>query len=312
MVFVGIDVSKDTLDVWVRPTGEQWKVANDGSGHEELVARLAALDPELIVLEATGGLQAQAAASIAAAKLSVAVVNPRQVRSFAKASGRIAKTDALDAETLAHFADALRPEPRPLPDADALELEALVQRRRQLIAMRTAESNRLGACQVGPVRKDIQQHLQWLNRRIKDVEDDINRTVRRSPVWREKEDLLRSVPGVGGVVARTLLADLPELGRLDRKEIAALVGVAPFNRDSGRFRGKRKISGGRPTVRAVLWMAAVTASRMPGGPTRALYERLVAAGKAKKLALTACMHKLLTILNAIARTGRRWEKTLPS
>lgn len=310
MVFVGIDVSKNALDVWVRPTGEQWKVANDGTGHEELVARLAALGPELVVLEATGGLQAQAAASLAAAKLSVAVVNPRQVRSFAKASGRIAKTDALDAETLAHFAEALRPEPRALPDADAQELGGLVQRRRQLIAMRTAENNRLGTCRVGPVRKDIQRHLQWLNRRIKDVEGDINRTIRRSPVWREKEDLLRSVPGVGGVVARTLLAELPELGRLDRKEIAALVGVAPFNRDSGRFRGKRKVSGGRPSVRAVLWMAAVTASRMAGGPTRPLYERLVAAGKAKKLALTACMHKLLTILNAIARTGRHWQPTL--
>jgi transposase len=304
-MFVGIDVSKRQLDVHVRPSGDQWWVGNDESGHEELVRRLEELKPELVVLEATGGYQAQAVAAIALKQLAVAVVNPRQVRDFAKATGRLAKTDTVDAAVLAHFAEAIRPEPRLLLDEQSLELQAMMTRRRQLIDMRTAETNRLETCRVTRVRKDIEKTVTWLTRRIGEADDDIDTMIRKTPLWRDREDLLSSVKGVGKTVARTLLTDLPELGRLNRRKIAALVGLAPFNNDSGARRGLRSIRGGRAEVRSMLYMAAVSAARY-NPQIRELYVRMLAAGKLKKVALVACARKLLTVLNAMVRTNTRW------
>ncbi len=260
-MFVGIDVSKHRLDVHVRPSDERFSVDNDESGHAALATRLVALKPELIVLEATGGYQAQVAAELASHQLAVAVVNPRQVRDLAKATGRLAKTDALDAAAIAHFAESVRPEPRPLLDEQMLELQALMTRRRQLIDMRTAEKNRLDTCRVERVRRDIQKTISWLNRRIGDVDDDVDKMIRKTPVWREREELVSSATGVGKTTARTLLVGLPELGTLNRRQIAALVGVAPFNNDSGKSRGQRSIRGGRAEVRAVLYMATIVAVR---------------------------------------------------
>jgi transposase len=305
-MFVGIDVSKQRLDVHVRPSGEQWSVDNDPKGHAQLVQKLAVVAPTLVVLEATGGYQAAAAAELAANKLVVAVVNPRQVRDFAKATGQLAKTDAIDAAVLAHFAESVRPEPRPMPDELTAALHALVTRRRQLIDMRTAESNRLETCRVEKVRRNIQKMIRMLDRQIDSVDDDLNTTIRNSPVWRDRENLLSTVVGVGSTTARTLLTQLPELGSLNRREIAALVGLAPFNNDSGKWQGKRSIRGGRAEVRAVLYMATVTAAhRNP--QIRPLYERLLAAGKKPKVALIACARKLLTILNAMMRTNQPWR-----
>jgi transposase len=244
MIFVGIDVSKQRLDVHVRPSGEQWSVDNDAKGHARLVTKLMEIAPTLAVMEATGGYQVAAVAELAAANIPIAVVNPRQVRDFAKASGTLAKTDTLDAAVLAHFADAVRPEPRPIPDELTLELQALVTRRRQLIDMRTAESNRLETCRVKPVRRNIEKMVAMLNKQIRDVEGDIDTQIRNSPVWRAREDLLSSVAGVGPTTARTMLTQVPELGQLNRREIAALVGVAPFNDDSGKRSGRRRIRGG--------------------------------------------------------------------
>ena len=306
MVFVGIDVSKHRLDVHVRPSGEAWSVDNDAKGHVRLAEKLAAISPDLVVLEATGGYQAAVAAELAAAKLAVAVVNPRQVRDFAKAIGKLAKTDEIDATVLAHFAEAVRPVPRPIPDELTVELQALVVRRRQLIDMRTAETNRLETCRVVAVRRNIQKMINMLDKQIEKVDDDIDTTIRNSPVWREREDLLSSVKGVGSTTARTMLAQLPELGRLNRREIAALVGVAPFNHDSGTHRGQRYIRGGRSEVRSVLYMATVTAVRC-NPQIRVVYDRLVGAGKKPKVALIACARKLLTILNAMMRTNQRWS-----
>lgn len=310
MVFVGIDVSKHRLDVHVRPAGEQWSVDNDAKGHARLAEKLGALSPSLVVLEATGGYQAAVAAELTAAKLSVAVVNPRQVRDFAKATGKLAKTDELDAEVLAHFAEAVRPEPRPMPDELTLEVQALVMRRRQLIDMRTAEMNRLETCRVVPVRRNIQKVINMLNKQIDKVEDDIDTTIRSSPAWRAQEDLLSTVKGVGSTTARTMLTQLPELGRLNRREIASLVGLAPFNHDSGKHRGQRSIRGGRSEVRAVLYMATVTAVRC-NPQIRTVYERLLAVGKKPKVALIACARKLLTILNAMMRTNQPWRLDAP-
>ena len=310
MVFVGIDVSKHRLDVHVRPSGEAWSVDNDAKGHARLAEKLSALTPSLVVLEATGGYQAAVAAELAAAKLAVAVVNPRQVRDFAKATGKLAKTDEIDAAVLAHFAEAVRPEPRPMPDELTLEIQALVVRRRQLIDMRTAETNRLETCRVVPVRRNIQKMINMLNRQIDKVDNDIDTTIRNSPAWREREDLLSSAKGIGPTTARTMLTHLPELGRLNRREIAALVGVAPFNHDSGKHRGKRSIRGGRSEVRSVLYMATVTAVRH-NPQIRAVYERLLAAGKKPKVALIACLRKLLTILNAMMRTNQPWRLDAP-
>jgi len=305
-VFVGIDVSKQRLDVHVRPTGESFVVARDDEALVGLVERLRALAPRLVVLEATGGLQVRVAAALAAAGLPVAVVNPRQVRDFARAIGRLAKTDPIDAEVIARFAEAIRPEPRPLPDEAAQTLAALVARRRELVALRTAEKNRLRQAAAAFVRRDLEDSIEALAGRIAALDQEIAQHVESSPIWRAREDLLKSVPGVGPGLARTLIAELPELGRLGRRKIAALVGVAPFNRDSGTMRGKRTIWGGRPAVRAVLYMAAVSATRCnPAIAT--LYKRLRSAGKPAKVALTACMRKLLTILNAILRDQQPWR-----
>ena len=307
-VFVGIDVSKDRLDVALRPSGDRWAVANQESGVAALVTHLALLFPTLIVLEATGGLEAPLTGALAAAGLPVVVVNPRQVRDFAKATGKLAKTDTLDAAVLAQFGEAVRPALRPLPDAATQALSALLARRRQLIEMLTAEKNRLGSASP-PVRKGIRAHITWLDRQLARTDDDLAQAIRESPVWREKDDLLRSAPGVGPVLATTLLAGLPELGTLTHKQIAALVGVAPLNRDSGTLRGRRRVWGGRAHVRAVLYMAALTATRY-NPVIRAFYARLCAAGKAKKVALTACMRKLLTILNAMLKSRTPWQNNV--
>lgn len=250
-LFVGIDVSKERLDTALRPSGERWATPNEARGISTLCRRLQPLAPTLIVLEATGGLELPVVGALAAAGLPVVVVNPRQVRDFAKATGQLAKTDTLDAAVLAHFAEAVRPPVRPLPDAATQALDALLTRRRQLLTMRTAEQNRLGSA-TPPVRKEIQAHLTWLDRRLASLDDDLGRTIRESPVWRAQEQLLQSAPGVGPVLARTLLASVPELGTLNRKQIAALIGVAPLNRDSGTKRGRRSVWGGRASVRAVL------------------------------------------------------------
>ena len=303
--YVGIDVAKTNIDIAVRPTGRVWRTSYDGAGIDELVSQLTSLTPTTVLLEATGGLEVPLAAALAAAALPVVVVNPRQVRDFAKATGRLAKTDALDAQTLAHFAEAVRPPVRPLRDADTQELNAMTTRRSQLMTMLVAEKNRLGRA-TGTVRPRIQGHITWLEQEIKDLDKDLRQTLRQSPVWREKDDLLRSVPGVGEQLSLSLLAYLPELGTLDRKQIAALVGVAPLNRDSGTMRGKRTVWGGRARVRAVLYMGALVASRF-NPVIRTFYQRLLAAGKPKKLALTACMRKLLTMLNAILKTGQYWN-----
>lgn len=304
-VFVGIDVSKAQLDVALYPRTEQWAVANDEPGITSLVARLREVQPQLIVLEATGGLEVPVTAALAAASLPVVVVNPRHVRDFAKATGQLAKTDRLSARVLAHFAQAIRPALRPLPDRPTQELSALLTRRRQLLDMLAAEKHRLGSAPrvIGP---DIQAHIRWLERRLAELDDTMARAIRASPVWRERDELLQSTPGVGPVLARTLLAQLPELGTLNRKEIAALVGVAPFNRDSGTLRGKRTVWGGRAAVRAVLYMSTLVAVRH-NPVLKAFYERLQAAGKAPKVALTACMRKLLTILNAMLKHRRPWQ-----
>ncbi len=303
--YIGIDVSKERLDVAARPSGEGWAVDNDDGGIHDLVSKLRSLEVELVVLEATGGLQARSAAAIAAAGLPVAVVNPRQVRDFAKASGRLAKTDALDAQALAHFGEAMKPEPRELPDAQAEELGAMLARRRQVVGMLTAEKNRLHRVASPAVRSRIKAHIAWLEGQIGELDQELDRAIRESPVWREKDELLQSAKGVGRVLSTTLLAELPELGTLGRKEIAALAGVAPLCRDSGKLRGRRSVWGGRARVRAALYMGALTARR--SNPViKALYERLVAGGKPKKVALVACMHKLLIILNAMLRDGVRW------
>jgi transposase len=304
-IFVGIDVAKAQLDMALRPTGERWALTNDDAGIAVLVPRLQAIAPQLIVLEATGSYQRAVVAALAAAGLPVAVVNPRHARDFAKATGQLAKTDALDARALAHFAEAVRPMPRPLPDTQADELRAWLARRRQLVTMRTAEQNRLGSAPPR-LQPDIQAHITWLNTRLTTLDDDLDTTLRASPVWREREELLRSVPGIGPVCARTLLLDLPELGTLNRQRLAALVGVAPLNRDSGTLRGSRTTWGGRAHVRATLYMSTLVAVRY--NPVfKAFYERLRAAGKAAKLALTACMRKLLTILNAMVKHHAPWQ-----
>ena len=305
-VVVGIDVAKAALDVAVRPQGEERHLANDAAGIAALVEWLRALNPDVIVVEATGGYEAPLVAELGIASLPVAVVNPRQVRDFARATGRLAKTDRLDAQTLAHFGQAVRPTPRPLPDAAAQASAALVERRRQVVAMRTAEENRLGATRVALVRTRIQAHLAWLEVDLGEIDEDLRQRLRASPLWRAQDDLLQSVPGIGPIVSLTLLAELPELGRLSHAQIAALVGVAPLNRDSGTLRGRRAVWGGRRAVRTVLYMGTLRATRC-NPAIQPFYERLLAAGKAKKVALVACMHKLLTILNAMVKHQAHWQ-----
>ena len=307
-ICIGIDVSKDRLDLAWRPTGERWTAPNTERGIRAICRRLRTPAPTLIVLEATGGLELPLTGALAAAGLPVVVVNPRQIRDFAKATGRLAKTDALDAAVLAQFAEAVRPPVRPLPDAATQALSALLLRRRQLIGMRTAEQNRLGSSPA-PMRKGIRAHITWMEGRLADLDEELATTIRESPLWREKDDLLQSTPGVGPVLALTLLASLPELGTLTRQQIAALVGVAPLNRDSGRFRGSRRVWGGRAHVRAALYMGALVATRF-NPVIRAFYQRLCAAGKAKKVALTACMRKLLTMLNAMLKHRTPWTITV--
>jgi transposase len=306
-VFVGIDVSKDRLDVFVRPSGESFAVARDSAGVEALAERLNAIAPTLVVMEATGGFETIVAAGLAAAKLPLAVVNPRRIRAFAQAIGLKAKTDALDAAVNARFAEAVRPQPRPLLDAQAQALGELVARRRQLIETMTAERNRRQQLTSPRLIKGVDRVLALLQKELSALETDIDAAVRGSPLWRENVELLTSVPGVGGTTARTLVAELPELGRLNRREIAALAGLAPYNRDSGRSRGKRQIAGGRTSVRTAVYMAAWVACRC--NPTlKAFADRLRAAGKTPKQIIIAVARKLLTMLNAILRDRQPWQQ----
>ena len=303
-LFVGIDVAKAHLDSAVRPSGEQWRAPHDEPGITALADRLVALTPTLVVLEATGGREVGLVAALVAAGVPVAVVNPRQVRHFAQAVGQLAKTDALDAQLPARFADVVRPSPRPLPDTQAQAWSALPARRSQVVAMITAERQRFQTA-VPAVQVRIRAHLHWLEAELADLNTRLHAAVQASPAWREQEDLLRSVPGIGPTTACTLLAELPELGRLDRKAIAALVGVAPLACDSGTRRGRRVVWGGRARVRSILSMATLVATRY-NPVIRAFYTKLCAAGKPKKVALVACMHKLLLILNAILRQRTPW------
>jgi transposase len=305
-IFVGVDVSKSRLDVAVRPSGEVWQFTNDEAGFATLVERLKPLEPKLVVMEATGGYQAPAAMALSLAGLAVAVVNPRQVRDFGRATGQLAKTDVLDAETIARFGESLKPEPRRIADAELQALQGLVMRRRQLVDMITAETNR-HATALQPVREDIEEHIKWLKRRLKDIDDDLYTALKNSPLWRVKEQILRSAPGIGRVTTCALVAQLPELGTLNARKISALVGVAPFNRDSGTLRGKRVVWGGRASVRHALYMATLTAIRCSPS-IGAFYRRLVAAGKPAKVAHVAAMRKLLVRLNAMIRDGATWTE----
>jgi transposase len=309
-VFVGIDVSKARLDIAVRPSGEIWSFTNTEEGFASLIERLKPLEVKLVIVEATGGYQAPLVAALTIASITVAVVNPRQVRDFARATGRLAKTDVLDAEVIARFGEALKPEPRPLPDAETQALQALVMRRRQLVDMITAESNRLSVA-LAPVREDITEHISWMKRRLKDVDDDLYSAIKKSPLWRVKERILKSAPGIGRVTTCALIAQLPELGTLSGRKIAALVGVVPFNRDSGTLRGKRMIWGGRAAVRHALYMATLTAIRCSPS-IRAFYDRLIGAGKPYKVAHIACARKLLLRLNAMIRDGVPWTEEVQS
>lgn len=311
-ISVGIDVSKVTLVVAVAPTGDRWTTDTTPAGIDALVTRLRQRAPTIIVVEATGGYERPLVAACAAVGLPVAIVNPRQVRAFAQALGRTAKTDDIDAAVLADFGARVQPTPRPLADEATQALAALVARRRQLIEMLGMERQRLEqAPPTGRITRDLRNHIRWLERRISDVDDEIGTAIQASPVWRVHEDLLRSVPGVGPITARTLLAELPELGTLDRRAIAALVGVAPFNCDSGQHRGQRHIWGGRASVRATLYMAAVSAARH--NPALAtFYRRLRTAGKPAKVALVATMRKLITILNAMLKQQATWNAEVAS
>jgi transposase len=304
--FVGIDVSKDRLDVHVVPSGRTFTAQRDGKGLEQLAGDLRQFAPALVVLEATGGFEITVAAALASANLPVAVVNPRQIRDFARATGRLAKTDALDAEAIARFAERIRPEPRPLADAESLSLGELVARRRQVVEMIGMETNRLHQARNPRVQRMLKATLKTLSAQLAELDHEIDDTVRRSPIWRAADDLLTSVPGIGDVTAHTLIADLPELGQLDRRRVAALVGVAPINRDSGQMRGKRTIAGGRAEVRNALYMATLAAIRW-NPVINKHYHGLVDRGRPKKVALVACMRRLLGILNAIMRTKTPWQ-----
>ena len=338
--FVGIDVSKAHLDVHVLPTGDSFRVSHDDDGLVTLIERLRPVAPVVLVLEATGGYEVTAAATLASAGLPVAVVNPRQIRDFARATGQLAKTDTLDARVIARFAEAVRPAPRrcrmsrlgpwansspggaswwtcssrsratraprPMPDEQARALGQLIARRRQLVDMLGAEQNRRRLLHDRRLQRHVDAHIAWLEEALRRLDHDLTTLIRSTPVWRETEDLLRSVPGIGPVTACTLIADLPELGHLDRRRIAALAGLAPFARDSGAFRGRRMIAGGRAHIRRVLYMATLTAIKH-NPAIRVFYLRLVAAGRPGKLALTAAMRKLLTVLNAMLRDRRPWQ-----
>lgn len=304
--YVGIDVSKRALDVYVLGSGQRWQVANDEPGRASLACRLRERPEALIVLEATGGLEIPIVTALVAQSLLPVVINPRQVRDFAKATGRLAKTDALDAEVLARFAQAIQPTPRPLKDDHAQQLDALLTRRQQLVAMLTAEHNRLASA-PNTVQRDIKTHITWLEKHLKDVDGQLKRLIQASDLWRARDELLQTAPGVGPVTSLKLIAELPELGRLNRREIAALVGVAPFNRDSGTLRGKRTVWGGRAGVRTALYMATLSAIRC-NSVIQAFYQRLRKAGKPPKVALTAGMRKLITILNTMLKNNTPWRE----
>jgi transposase len=305
--FVGIDVSKDTLDVCVYPTQDSFCVPNSPDGIDELIKRLKPIESQLIVFEATGGYETLAVSSLAAARLPVVVVNARQVRDFAKSIGQLAKTDRIDAGVIARFASAVKPELRPVKDSPSQELTGLVTRRRQIVDMIVAETNRLKASSRRTGR-DIQAHIRWLQKRLKQVDDEIKRDIKNGPLWRTTDQILQSAPGVGPATSATLISCLPELGQLDNKKIACLIGVAPLNRDSGRYKGRRTIWGGRGQVRAVLYMSTLSAMR--SNPViRQFYQRLREAGKCFKVAIVACMRKLLVILNAMVRNQTMWRKS---
>jgi len=305
--FIGIDVSKACLDVAWRPETAFKSFENQEAGIQQLVDCLAAAPPSRIVLEATGGLEMPVAAALAQAGLPVVIVNPRQVRDFAKATGQLAKSDTLDAHVLAWYAEAVKPEVRPLKDEQTQELAALMSRRRQLIGMLTAEKNRLGSAPKR-IRKDIKAHITWLEKRLKDVDKDLNNAIKQSPLWGKQDQIIQSAPGAGPVLSITLLSALPELGQLNRRQIAALVGLAPFNRDSGTMKGRRAIWGGRAEIRAVLYMSTLAAIR--SNPViKAFYQRLRAAGKEHKVATVACMRKFLTILNVMIKNEAHWSET---
>jgi transposase len=304
-IFVGIDISQDTLDIALRPCGEQWHIAYVPQEIAALVQRLQDKRPTLIVLEATGALELPLVSALASQGLPVAVINPRQTHDFAKSLGRLAKTDHLDAQVLAHYAEAIRPTPRPLPDAQQQALSALVVRRNQVLEMMTAERNRLRLAHP-TTQPDIREHIAWLSQKLDKLDDELKHTIQASELWKAKDEILRSAKGVGPVTSAILLSDLPELGQLSPKKLAALVGLAPFNVESGHWHGQRHIWGGRSRVRTALYMAALVAVRF-NLPLRTFYDRLLAAGKAKKVALTACMHKLLTILNAMVRDMTPWR-----
>jgi transposase len=304
-IYIGIDVSKDTLDVAVHGDKQHWSFPNNETGITKAVSKFKELSPELVVLEATGGFEVFLATELVVAKIPTAVVNPRQIRDFAKSVGMLAKTDILDARIIARFAATVQPNPHPMPDIEAQELGALTARRRQIINMITAEKNRLSTAGE-TVKPGISAHINWLEKELNEINRNIKQKVKDSPIWREKDELLQSVPGVGPNLSATILAELPELGTLNRKQIAALVGVAPLNRDSGTLRGKRTTWGGRATVRTALYMATLVATRY-NPVIRRFYERLREAGKATKVALTACMRKLLTILNAMLKYQTSWN-----
>lgn len=305
-VFVGIDVSKSTLDVYIEPFGQTLHVAYDEAGISQITKRLKEVGPALIVIEATGGLEVRIATELASAGLPVAVINPRQARDFAKATGRLAKTDQVDAAVLAAFAKAIRPQARPLKDEDTRALDDMVSRRRQLIDMRVQETLRLSTAASRPLQKSLNQHIAWLDKRIAEVDTDLTRRLRESDMWRTKDDLLRSIPGVGAVTTLTMLAKCPELGMLNRREIAALTGVAPLANDSGKHRGKRFIWGGRADVRTVLYMAALSAMSC-NDTIKTFTQRLKKAGKPPKVVIVACMRKLLTIMNSMLKNNTPWN-----
>ncbi|HTY23048.1 MAG TPA: IS110 family transposase [Desulfomonilaceae bacterium] len=305
-VVVGIDISKDRLDVWVVPTSDKWNVPNEVDGLAELACRISEVEPKLVVMEATGGFERPVRAVLEEAGFRCAVVNPRHVRDFAKSMGIKAKTDSLDAFVLATFGAKMEPEARPGKDRDTLELEAVLTRRRQLVGIAAAEKNRLKQAPSEQVRTDIRDHIAWIETRLKDLDTDIRTRIKDMPQSREKAKIIRSVPGIGRITTPTLLAMLPELGKLTRKEIASLAGLAPFNRDSGKFQGQRCIWGGRAAVRSVLYMSALSAIRW-NSAIKAFYNRLIGAGKKKKVAITACMRKLLIILNSMVRNNTMWQ-----
>ena len=304
--FIGIDIAKTQLDLAVHGAGAPWQVAYDSAGLNQVVTQLRTLAPTLIVVEATGGLEIRLVSALVATSLPVAVVNPRQVRAFAHAAGILAKTDRLDAQVLAQFAATMQPTPRPQPDAATQQLSAVLARRQQVVDMLTAEKNRLSQQLESALRKRLRAHITWLTKELERTEQELTQLIQQSPAWRAQDELLQSAKGVGPVFSQTLLAEVPELGQLNRKQMAALIGVAPFNRESGGYRGKRRIWGGRARVRAVLYMGALVATRH-NPVIKAFYERLLAAGKEKKVALTACMRKLLTILNAMIKQQTKWQ-----